>query len=193
MNVLTIDVDYAYSPSISAYDDFIVGSSISIEKQKEILIAKQCVKPTLNKQKLSQIIAVLDKFNDDTKIVVVQHHHEIINHLATCSDLYIENIDHHHDIYYPGWHNLDILDEGNWVYHVSKTGRLKRYTWFRNVDSELYSSTIKLNFDFIQKDDLDVNCISKPDIIVICASPHWTLDTEGAVINQLIRGTYGDT
>mgnify|MGYP003138019773 CR=1 FL=1 len=193
MNVLTIDVDYAYSPSISAYDDFVVGSKITIEKQKEIFRSKNCEKPTLNEQKLLQIADILDKFKENTKIVVVQHHHEIIGYLDMHNDLYIDNIDHHHDIYYPGWHDLELLDEGNWVYHVSKNAKLKRYTWFRNVDSEPFSSKIKLNFDFIQKDDLRMDCISKPDIIVICASPHWTLDTEGAVINQLMRGTYADT
>ena len=37
MNVLTIDVDYAFSPSISEYDDFVRGSAIELDLQLEQL------------------------------------------------------------------------------------------------------------------------------------------------------------
>ena len=188
MNVLTIDIDYAYSPSISEYDDFVIGSRISLDQQKTILKENNCAKPVVNLQKFNQLCSIFNLFRKEATIFTVQNHHEIMNYLNTDEDLYIENIDHHHDIYYPGWHDLGSLDEGNWVYHISKTGKLKRYTWFRNKDSELFCSTIDLNFQFIQHDVLKIEYITKPDIIVLCGSPHWTLDTQSSLLNILIRG-----
>ena len=34
-NVLSIDIDYAYSPTISLYDDHIEGSRISLQDQQK--------------------------------------------------------------------------------------------------------------------------------------------------------------
>ena len=188
MNVLTIDVDYAYSPSISAYDDFIIGSRISLDEQKKILQVNNCAMPAVNLQKFQLLCTIFNTFRNNARVISIKHHHEIIDHLNTDEDLYIENIDHHHDIYYPDWHDLETLDEGNWVYHISKTKKLKSYTWFRNEDSELFCGTIDTNFEFIQHDALKIDYITKPDIIVLCDSPHWTLDTQGVLINKLIRG-----
>ena len=53
MNVLSIDIDYAYSPSISNYDEFIEGSRISDEEQLSILKNKVIFKPECNPQKLN--------------------------------------------------------------------------------------------------------------------------------------------
>ena len=98
----------------------------------------------------------------------------------------LQNIDHHHDIFYPGWHDIDNLDEGNWVYHLSQVCKLKEYTWFRNVDSEDFCK-IDINFIFNEIFSLDLNQIKKPDIIVVCSSPHWTCDVENSLINKLLE------
>ena len=39
MNILTIDADYAYSPSISEYDDYVDGSRIELGKQLAVIQA----------------------------------------------------------------------------------------------------------------------------------------------------------
>jgi hypothetical protein len=48
MNILSLDIDYAYSPTISAYDDYVVGSSISTEAQKKIFKDKNLPEPKAN-------------------------------------------------------------------------------------------------------------------------------------------------
>ena len=188
MNVLTIDVDYAFSPSISAYDDFVIGSRISYENQKKILIDKGCETTKINKSKFNNISKVFKKVSYNTKIITVTHHHEILKHIPHDKDIFLQNIDHHHDIFYPGWHNLEILDEGNWVHHLAKTSRLKKYMWFRNKDSESFCNCIDLNFDFCQKFDLKVEDIVRPDIIILCSSPHWTFDSGDALVKKLLEG-----
>ena len=186
MNVLSIDIDYAFSPTISLYDDFIVGSRIDYEEQQNILKVNNCCSPKLNKKKFKKLKKILKNFKN-TSVVTIEHHHEIINHIFSFKNLHIQNIDHHHDIFYPGWHDLELLDEGNWVYHLSKLDKLKRYDWFRNKDSENFCNSIDLNFEFKEYFDLKVNYLLKPDIIFLCSSPHWTSDINNLLTNKLLK------
>ena len=54
-NVLSIDIDYAYSPSISAYDDHVEGSRISLGEQQKIFSDLCLPEPAVNKEKLEVI------------------------------------------------------------------------------------------------------------------------------------------
>lgn len=169
MNILSIDIDYAFSPSISKYDDFIVGSSISEEEQLKIY-EELGETPEINPDKLEVLHRIVQGL--DAPVIVATHHHEILQHLPIDSSLTIFNFDHHHDIFYPGWHDRDILDEGNWISHVSN---LSRYVWIRNLDSENLDPSVEFDFDY--EEVLDVSCLSLPkiDLIFGCCSPHWTM------------------
>ena len=184
MNILSIDIDYAFSPTISLYDDFIVGSRIDYEEQQDILSANNCCSPKLNKKKFNKLKKILKNFKNTT-VVTIEHHHEIINHIFLFKNLHIQNIDHHHDIFYPDWHELEKLDEGNWVYHLSKTNKLKKYTWFKNSDSEPYCDCLDLNFEFRQLVDLSIKHVTKPELIVLCSSPHWTFDYNNTLMKKM--------
>jgi hypothetical protein len=59
MNVLSIDIDYAYSPSISSYDEFIEGVRISDEEQSLILETNAIFKPECNPEKLNILKSVV--------------------------------------------------------------------------------------------------------------------------------------
>ena len=203
MKVLSIDVDYAFSPAISSYDDYIVGSRIDYLEQQKILTERGFSKSMLNYSKFNQIeLLNYSKFNQikkilsyfsKVKIVTIEHHQQIIDHIGHANKLDIQNIDHHHDIFYPGWHELETLDEGNWVYHLSKTNKLKSYTWFRNKDSEDLSNEVKLNFKYLEVFDLHIKKIVKPDIIILCSSPHWTFDSENILIKKLMEERWKTT
>ena len=186
MNVLTIDIDYAFSPHISLYDDYVEGSRITYENQRKILSNKGFAEPKINQEKFNKLVEIFKYFSTDKNFECVDHHHEILKYLTSSNNFRIQNIDHHHDIYYPGWHCLNVLDEGNWVYHLSKEKKIESYEWFRNKDSEDFSSTIQLNFNFLQTNDLELKMINPPDIIVLCSSPHWTFDTNNLLIKKLI-------
>lgn len=186
MNVLTIDIDYAFSPSIAIYDDYIIGSRISIESQKSILNKKKLPEPKLNIEKFDSLKKILKLVKTNAAVISIEHHHEILNYIPKNRKVLLQNIDHHHDIFYPGWHNLDELDEGNWVYHLSKTNQLEKYTWFKNNDSEAFCNCIDLNFEFNQHLEIKEDYVLIPDIIVLCSSPHWTYDVDNLLIKKLL-------
>ena len=189
MNILTIDIDYVFSPHISAYDDYVIGSKITIEEQKKILYDQGFKNPKINEKKFKNLKKIFNGiFKSKIPIKVIQHHHEAIQYISKKEEIILQNIDHHHDIYYPGWHELENLDEGNWVYHLSKSHNLKRYDWFKNNDSEIFCNCISLNFDFVQYLELKSNYILEPDIVILCSSPHWTYDDKNLIIDKLLEG-----
>ena len=185
MNVLTIDIDYAFSPMISTYDDHVIGSRISLEEQKNILLGKGFTEPEINHKKFTDLVNVFNNFRSNAKVVLITHHHQILDHIPLHEDINLQNIDHHHDIFYPDWHELEKLDEGNWVYHLSKTNKLKKYTWFKNSDSEPYCDCLDLNFEFRQLVDLSIKHVTKPELIVLCSSPHWTFDYNNTLMKKM--------
>ena len=173
VKILSIDIDYAYSPTISIYDDFIEGSRISLEEQAKIIKEKNLPEPKINLTKLDFLKSVVkEKTDENTPIVIADTHDKILNFLPKETSI-IYNIDHHHDIYYPGWHSIDELDEGNWVSFLRKT-KLKEYNWIRNIDSENYEADIKLDFVFNELYLDNVETLPRFDFVFCCSSMHWT-------------------
>ncbi len=181
MNVLTIDVDYAFSPSISEYDDFVRGSAIDLDLQLQQLDRLGFV-PKLNEEKFCELISVVSKLDKSVDYRKITHHQEILNFLPDCN-VTIFNIDHHHDIFYPGWHDKEILDEGNWVYHLKTCDG---YFWIRNHDSE-DAPEHDLPFDVRELCMTDfLSSFPFFDLVIFCASPHWT-DAKGLnMVDKLI-------
>ena len=146
MHVLSIDIDYAYSPTISTYDDYVEGSRVTLEEQQEIMENLGMPKPKVNPEKIKLLKEVVRKKTTHlTPIIICEHHDEIVRYLPKTVPFSIVNFDHHHDVYYPGWHDKDVLDEGNWVYHLNNSPIMK-YTWVRNPDSENLPEGLELNF-----------------------------------------------
>ena len=172
--VLSIDLDYAFSPVIALYDDFIEGSRVSLAEQQAILERHNAPKPQLNPAKiqyLQQVFAQAQK--EAPTIVEACHHHEIVPHLRG-DELQMINIDHHHDIFYPGWHESGVLDEGNWVYWLAQQKRLKSYLWIRNDDSEDVDPTVPIDFPYREQAWIDPERLPPIELIFLCTSPHWT-------------------
>ena len=174
MNVLSIDIDYAYSPSIASYDDYIEGSRVTLAEQKRILSAVGAPQPEVNQAKLDLIRAVvLQKVAKKTPVYIIENHNEILSVLPKDKELNIYNFDHHHDVFYPGWHELEALDEGNWVCHLGKH-LVTSFYWLRNDDSEGRTDNISLNFAWNEVYLPDIEALPNFDMVVGCVSPHWT-------------------
>lgn len=174
MNILSIDIDYAYSPSIAEYDDHIAGSKMSLDDQRSMLAKLGLTEPQVNEEKLSLLADVIrEKTSLDTTVIIAEHHHEILKYLPSSQAFSIFNFDHHHDIYYPGWHSLDKLDEGNWVYFLKDTKILK-YTWIRNRDSEDIPENFNINFDIDEAYLPNVEDLPEFDLVFACTSTHWS-------------------
>ena len=61
MHVLSIDIDYAYSPTISVYDDYVEGSRVTLEEQKAILSDLNMPTPEVNLEKIEMLKEVVKK------------------------------------------------------------------------------------------------------------------------------------
>ncbi len=174
MNILSIDIDYAYSPTISRYDDDVAGSKVPIEEAIAQFGQNGRPTPQVNAEKLQLLKqAVREKTQWDTTVIVAEHHHTILEYLPKDRPFSIVNFDHHHDVYYPGWHSLDKLDEGNWVYFAKNTP-IQKYTWIRNKDSEDLSPGIVLGFPFEEITMPNIQDLPSFDLVFACVSSHWT-------------------
>ena len=88
------------------------------------------------------------------------------------------NIDHHHDFHYNK--ELDILTEGNWLFHLSNVFKNKiNYTWISNPNSIYIGlDNLKNLKSFIF--DNNINYIKQKtfDVIFICCSPDYATTPE---------------
>ena len=175
MNVLSIEIDYAFSPTISVYDDFVEGSRISLAEQDKIFQQNRLPIPEINQEKLQLLKDVMRmSVPGSSPVIIADHHHQILDFLPVEKKFSVVNFDHHHDVYYPGWHSIDKLDEGNWVYFL-KNSNMISYTWVRNSDSEdLPNEVADLPFEVVEKYKVNVDSLPKFDIVFCCSSPHWT-------------------
>jgi hypothetical protein len=192
INILSIDIDYAYAPSISLYDDDVTGSRICFDEQMKLLYKAGFDKALVNKQLLEQISQLLADCNRSTPHSKIQHHHEILELLPASENYTIYNIDHHHDVSYDDWHDEGQLDEGNWVEYAFENTNLKEYIWIRNQTSEnLHQRHSRPEIkEIILAKDHPNNALYFPkfDHIIFCSSPHWTFGSGEIIIDELIAG-----
>lgn len=188
MHVLSIDIDYAYSPTISTYDDHVEGSRVTLEEQQKIMDNLGMPKPKVNPEKIKLLKEVVRKKTSHlTPVIICEHHDEIVNYLPKTGAFSIVNFDHHHDVYYPGWHDKDVLDEGNWVYHLNNSPIMK-YTWVRNPDSENLPEGLELNFILEESANPNIDEFPKFDMLFFCVSQHWTGNSGREQILDILRG-----
>lgn len=174
MKILSIDIDYAYSPSIAQYDDFVEGSRISYQDQQKIFELNNLPGPEANLNKIALLKEVVRlKTESTTPTVICDRHDHILDFLPDDRLFEVYNFDHHHDIYYPGWHDLYKLDEGNWVYHCSQKPIIK-YVWMRNKDSEDLEDPPALSFEYVEVLDPVIDDMPQFDLLFGCSSMHWT-------------------
>tara|TARA_Y100000592_G_scaffold93907_1_gene157859 strand:+ start:66 stop:647 length:582 start_codon:yes stop_codon:yes gene_type:complete len=173
-NILSIDIDYAYSPTISVYDNYVEGTRVTLEEQRKILDKLGMPIPKVNPKKIKILKKVVkEKTNLFTPIIICQHHNEILNYLPKNKPFNIVNFDHHHDVHYPGWHDKEILDEGNWVHHLNNS-LLEKYLWIRNSDSEDLPDISKCSFTLTEEESPDISKMPDFDMLFFCVSSHWT-------------------
>ena len=186
MKILSIDVDYAFSPDITKYDDYVKGSSISTKVEWEKLRQLGFDKPRVNQKKLNDLLSVFDSVVGNSKeVFFIKDHHQIVDRLQSISKKKFDiiNFDHHHDIFYPDWHSLDFLDEGNWVGWMDKLGLISRYTWYRNQDSENLEKSVSLSCEYCEK-NYEGEVLSGFEYIFVCSSPNWIHEDNIYVLNR---------
>lgn len=188
MKILSIDVDYAFSPDISKYDDYVCGSSLSHEEEWKVLSDKGFSKPKVNREKLADLHFVYSQALKSTdQVFFIDHHHEIVSNLDSSICYDVVNFDHHHDIFYPGWHDKSVLDEGNWVNWLDASGLLSSYTWYRNIDSEDLDPSVFLSCQYGEK-FYDADPLPQFDKVFVCSSPNWIHEDNIYVLDDFKNG-----
>jgi len=184
LNILSIDIDYAFSPGIEDYDDHIIGSRISLLEQKKINRKLELPIPKINIVKLKYLKALFNARKQNAPVIIITHHHQILEYLPN-NPFHLYNVDHHHDIFYPGWHDIKKIDEGNWLSHVDRN-LMMSYTWIRNETSENVEESVNVPFNYRELIKPNVNNLPKFDCVYICTSPHWTGDLNYSHVLKII-------
>ena len=188
MNVLSIDIDYAFSPDISKFDDFVIGSKITPSQEWQDLSFKGFKKPSVNLKKLDVLTSVYSSaLPNANEVHFINDHHEVVSYLNRDIKYNIINFDHHHDIFYPDWHTLEKLDEGNWVGWMDQLGLISSYTWYKNEDSEELDSTVNLSCNYY-KELYNDQTLPEFDIIFVCSSPNWIHEDNIYIVDVFKKG-----
>ena len=94
---------------------------------------------TNHTQFLNLISFLNKKFSKCDKIIFIDSHHDILNHLEPNED-FIVNIDEHHDITQIPPNDPFYAKEvhmGNWVDHLVRNEKLNHYIWIHNLTSNI--------------------------------------------------------
>ena len=175
--ILSLDIDYIMAPSIHVYDDWVDGHWVNPAIQWEMIKKKMGVEPISCPKRESYLLKIFKKaltsLDSPDQIVFARDHHKILESIGKSQNLIIDNVDHHHDIYYAGWNKPQDLNEGNWVWWLDNSNQLEEYTWFGNKNSETYDNSMPFHCHYRQIFDRRYHPMSKPDFIFVCESPHW--------------------
>ena len=145
------------------------------------ILSLDCDWITNIKQQEELLSFIIPIIYDHTDIVTTYSHNEIYPLFTHGYDEYnLINIDHHHDFHY-GYigKNTTVLDEGNWLFHLSNIFKKKiNYTWISNPDSshiflKEYKNLKSFSFDH----NLNYIKEKKFDKIFICCSPDYATNT----------------
>ena len=182
MNILSIDFDIIMAPVIEYYNNM-----VPMKNWDEICTENPgmlCPKADLFHYNL--ILKLLNKLvNQDTSLYIAFNHKMIVDFIDDNDDIFLINIDHHHDLGYAEEDDtkegtLKNLNCGNWVKYLFDKSQLREYVWINNRNSldvtrELIDNQVKnynckkINFENAEETILKFNY----DKIFICLSPEW--------------------
>ena len=124
------------------------------------------------------LILELSKDISYSNICVAFSHEHIGQFLKNDKDLEIINIDHHHDLGYDEDDPYEKCTCANWAYYLFKQGKLDKYIWLNNNNSDIIPPP-RHEANFFSEFFCDINETSyinrfgRPDKIFICLSPEW--------------------
>ena len=169
-SILSIDLDFAFSPVIATYDDFVEGSRITLDEQRRVREQLNLPSPTVNPDKIAYLreLIAAARSASTPQVHYIEHHHEIVPILDGFTSVRIINVDHHHDVLYPGWHSAEVLDEGNWVLWLARQFRVESYLWVRNPDSEDLDTGVRIDFEYAETEWLDPAQMGPVDKVILC-------------------------
>lgn len=181
VGILSIDFDYFLDVCIKERDIYFPDGSDEIPKDKLALMWEERYKkyPKLKEIGVIKEFYLLKSFLQNLKISKDNIHKsdthkdikKLINKIPINKQLYIVNIDFHHD-YYHYYRGEDIYNCGNWLRRVIEDRPDTKIKWIRREDSQLYS--LEGIFPFEHTTDIKSIFNDKFEYIFICKSPEWS-------------------
>lgn len=181
VGILSIDFDYFLDVSSEERDKYFPDGSDEIPKDKlESMWEERYLKyPKLRKvgvikeyNLLKNYLLTLNIHNENFyKAETHKDIRNLINKIPRNIQLYIVNIDFHHD-YYHYYRGGDIYNCGNWLRRLVEERPDTKVKWVRRKDSQLYS--LEGIFPFAHTADIKAIFNEKFDYIFICKSPEWS-------------------
>ena len=176
-DVLSIDLDFILYPCIHNYSSLINGRFSREENWDKI---KQITKINFDicQERVNFLKQILNRYKGQN--IYNADNHSTILKVINNLPVNIVNIDHHHDIFYTGYHQKAIeigspSNCSNWVYRLFCNHQLNSYTWIKNDTSEPFKGKMdcpRLEIDFSNIDSFDL--LSKSfDFIFIANSLHY--------------------
>ena len=133
-----------------------------------------------NLKQQEELLSFLIPIIYNNKNIITTYSHEKIYPLFRhgYDEYNLINIDHHHDFHYK--QNINILNEGNWLFHLSNVFKNKiNYTWISNPDSKhINLNELKNLKSFVFDHNISYIKQRKFDVIFMCCSPHFAITNE---------------
>jgi hypothetical protein len=167
-----------------------------METKKLSILSIDCDWITSLKQQEELLSFAIPIIYNHTDIKTAYSHKDIYPLFTHGHDEYnLINIDHHHDFHYGyAGKNTAVLDEGNWLFHLSNIFKKKiNYTWISNPDSSHiflreYKNLKSFSFDH----NLDYITQKKFDKIFICCSPDYASNPQVVTTYKIIERITND-
>jgi len=136
-----------------------------------------------------ELLTYIFKNIDTNKDIVFSNDHDAIYTLFKhgFDEINLVNIDHHHDYAY---NVLDKVNEGNWLYHLSKIYKIN-YQWICNNDSE--HMRLRDYKKYLKKYSYS-NCLSDVrelnfDLYFMCSSPDYN-NSIGITSYEIVKNIF---
>ena len=175
MKILSIDFDIIMGPSIEIYNHKMGSNCTCQQFEKFYPLIRYANADLMVYSILTDFLIDAAKDMRPDQIHFIMNHMDILNFINEDDKVTIMNIDHHHDLGYPGLGN-ESVNCGNWLDFLFEEKCCEGLTWIQNSTSSPPPPKYKTHpmiqeFEFPEI-DLIYELI-KPDMIVICGSFEW--------------------
>lgn len=117
---------------------------------------------------------------DENDIVFIENHSRVLDFIPKNENIYLTNIDHHHDVAYA---KEDVESQckkancSNWVKYIYENYSLKEYIWIKNGNStpipDSLNHILTTQYNLIDWNN-EKRMLNIPDKLILCLSEPWT-------------------
>lgn len=181
MNILSIDFDIIMAPDINLYNNLVSPSEDGMRNITKLAedhpLLQGCRADLGHYQRIVEILMNVIYGMGVEDIRISYSHEDIKNVLNDLSNVTVYNIDHHHDLGYPNFNNVE--ESGctcaNWGDFYLKNGTIGKLVWLKNNNSEMhedYQNDSRVKFINFGDFDFKKNSVHF-DKLFMCLSPEW--------------------